>query len=96
MDIKTINKLKSEAKKRIYALDNERDLKKVKSLFFSRKNGKVTQLMKEMENISFLAPKERFKFGRLINNLRDEIQEDLRIKAFLLKHGYYTNLKAKN
>ena len=57
--------------KAINQIKDQHSLTELRNLFFSRKKGYVTLLLKEIQG---LAPQEKREAGLLINSLKDHIQ----------------------
>lgn len=58
----------------ISEVQDKKSLQEVRNTYLSRKRGLVTQLLKELKNLS---PKEKPEAGKRINDLKETIQEEL-------------------
>jgi len=72
-----IEKIKREAEERIDKAQNEKDLKELQIKFLGRRQGEITQILRNMKNLPF---EDRPIIGKLINELKEEIEKKLREK----------------
>ncbi len=72
-----LKEIYKEAEEKIKQITNKEDLEKVQVEFLGRKRGKITQLLK---NIPTLPSQERPLIGKLINEIKGEIQKLLEVK----------------
>jgi len=72
-----LKKIHKEAEERIKQVTNKEELKKVQVEFLGRKRGKITQLLR---SITALPSHERPLTGKLINEIKGEIQKLLEVK----------------
>ncbi|RTZ70806.1 MAG: phenylalanine--tRNA ligase subunit alpha [Aquificaceae bacterium] len=78
MDLAQVRQLFESLKEKI---QTTRDLEKLRQTFLGKK-GYITQLFKELRNAK---PEERRELGKLINTLREEIEEFIKLKGEELK-----------
>jgi len=74
---RNIEKIKREAEERIDKAQNEKDLKELQIKFLGRRQGEITQILRNMKNLPF---EDRPIIGKLINELKEEIEKKLREK----------------
>jgi len=72
-----LKEIHKEAEERIKQVTNKEELKKVQVEFLGRKKGKITQLLR---NMAALPSQERPLIGKLINEIKGEIQKSLEVK----------------
>ena len=63
--------IKEKAEQQILACSSTRELGELKAKYLG-KTGEITALLKEMRNI---APEERANFGKLVNDLKEQVTE---------------------
>lgn len=78
MDLDRVRQLFESLKEKI---QTTQDLEKLRQTFLGKK-GYITQLFKELRNAK---PEERRELGKLINTLREEIEEFIKLKGEELK-----------
>ncbi len=70
-----LEKLRLEAKRKIDEATNEKELEAVRVEFLGRRQGKITQILR---NITDLSPQDRPLVGQLVNQIKRAVQEDLK------------------
>ena len=70
-----LERLRLEAKRKIDEATNEKELEAVRVEFLGRRQGKITQILR---NITDLSPQDRPLVGELVNQIKRAVQEDLR------------------
>lgn len=73
-----LNKLKNEAVKMIRCALNSGELLVLENKLLGRKNGELTEIMKELKNLS---PEEKKVIGQLANEVKNTIESELQNKA---------------
>jgi len=72
-----IEEIKREAEERIDKAQNEKELEEIQIKFLGRKQGKITQILRNMGNLPL---ENRPIVGKLVNELKKEIEQKLREK----------------
>jgi len=72
---KKLERLRLEAKRKIDEATNEKELEAVRVEFLGRRQGKITQILR---NITDLSPQDRPLVGELVNQIKWAVQEDLK------------------
>lgn len=70
-----LERLRLEAKRKIDEATNEKELEAVRVEFLGRRQGKITQILR---NITDLSPQDRPLVGELVNQIKRAVQEDLK------------------
>lgn len=70
-----LERLRLEAKRKIDEATNEKKLEAVRVEFLGRRQGKITQILR---NITDLSPQDRPLVGELVNQIKRAVQEDLK------------------
>lgn len=70
-----LERLRLEAKRKIDEATNEKELEAVRIEFLGRRQGKITQILR---NITDLSPQDRPLVGELVNQIKRAVQEDLK------------------
>jgi len=70
-----LERLRLEAKRKIDEATNEKELEAVRVEFLGRRQGKITQILR---NITDLSPQDRPLVGKLVNQIKRAVQEDLK------------------
>lgn len=70
-----LERLRLEAKRKIDEATNEKKLEAVRVEFLGRRQGKITQVLR---NITDLSPQDRPLVGELVNQIKRAVQEDLK------------------
>ncbi len=70
-----LERLRLEAKRKIDEATNEKRLEAVRIEFLGRRQGKITQILR---NITDLSPQDRPLVGELVNQIKRAVQEDLK------------------
>jgi len=70
-----LERLRLEAKRKIDEATNEKELEAVRVEFLGRRQGKITQILR---NITDLSPQDRPRVGELVNQIKRAVQEDLK------------------
>ena len=70
-----LERLRLEAKRKIDEATNEKRLEAVRIEFLGRRQGKITQILR---NITDLSPQDRPPVGELVNQIKRAVQEDLK------------------
>jgi phenylalanyl-tRNA synthetase alpha chain len=70
-----LKRLRLEAKRKIDEATNEKELEAVRVEFLGRRQGKITQILR---NITDLSPQDRPLVGQLVNQIKRAVQEDLK------------------
>ena len=70
-----LERLRLEAKRKIDEATNEKELEAVRVEFLGRRQGKITQILR---NITDLSPQDRPLVGQLVNQIKRAVQEDLK------------------
>jgi len=70
-----LERLRLEAKRKIDEATNEKELEAVRIEFLGRRQGKITQILR---NITDLSPQDRPRVGELVNQIKRAVQEDLK------------------
>ena len=72
-----LEKLRVSAKERIKKANTKEEIERIKIEFLGRRQGKLTRILKNMKNFP---PHKRPEIGKLVNELKQEIQEELKRK----------------
>ncbi len=72
-----LEKLRVSAKERIKRANTKEEIERIKIEFLGRRQGKLTRILKNMKNFP---PHKRPEIGKLVNELKQEIQEELKRK----------------
>ncbi|RLE08695.1 phenylalanine--tRNA ligase subunit alpha [Candidatus Aerophobetes bacterium] len=72
-----LEKLRVSAKERIKKANTKEEIERIKIEFLGRRQGKLTRILKNMKNFP---PHKRPEVGKLVNELKQEIQEELKRK----------------
>ena len=72
-----LEKLRVSAKERIKRVNTKEEIERIKIEFLGRRQGKLTRILKNMKNFP---PHKRPEIGKLVNELKQEIQEELKRK----------------
>lgn len=67
-----LERLRLEAKRKIDEATNEKELEAVRVEFLGRRQGKITQILR---NITDLSPQDRPRVGELVNQIKRAVQE---------------------
>ncbi len=70
-----LEKLGDEARKKIFQVKDEKSLEKVRIEFLGRKQGRITKVLRSIKN---LPSKDRPLIGGLVNQLKEEIEKELK------------------
>ncbi|MCK4419802.1 phenylalanine--tRNA ligase subunit alpha [Candidatus Aerophobetes bacterium] len=70
-----LEKLGDEAKEKILQVKDEKSLEKVRIEFLGRKQGRITKVLRSIKN---LPSKDRPLIGGLVNQLKEEIEKELK------------------
>src|SRR3989339_1594957 len=81
-----ISQIKEKFKSQLFGAQNLKELEVVEQIYFSRKSGKITELMQGLKDV----PDEQKKAkGQLINELKDEMLQQFEMKRSDLKKKEY-------
>lgn len=70
-----LEKLGDEAREKIFQVKDEKSLEKVRIEFLGRKQGRITKVLRSIKN---LPSKDRPLIGGLVNQLKEEIEKELK------------------
>ncbi|MEW6457097.1 MAG: phenylalanine--tRNA ligase subunit alpha [Acidobacteriota bacterium] len=70
-----ISKIKTEFEKKLKIIKSEKDLSELKDLLLSRKRGEISLLLKKIPELS---EKERPFAGKLLNELRNSVEQEIK------------------
>ncbi|MFQ6067096.1 MAG: phenylalanine--tRNA ligase subunit alpha [bacterium] len=70
-----LERLSLEAKRKIEEAANEKELQAIRVEFLGRRQGKITQILRSIKDLS---PSDRPRLGELVNQIKRTVQEDLK------------------
>lgn len=70
-----LERLRLEAKRKIDEAKDEKELEAVRVEFLGRRQGKITQILRSVKDLS---PQDRPLIGQLVNQIKRTVQEDLK------------------